>query len=435
MAAGEIPRAASAALLAQCVISQGAIGALLKAGAAAGVANHGFTIMHLLASFGDSDLMQAAIAAMPKKSVAAQLAATSTPRGRTPAREATLRGYPTAANEIVASLQSPELRRHEVQHAEPHSGDFLDDKPCPGTGCSGAPSPPTAMKPKAKRWRLAAREDSGGWSSDPPKSADADADADADAIDFCNFDIENSMSAKKFDAKYLSRDFPVLVRNGSAAAFNELREALRYNKLIEAYGNDSVTLTPDPYDPSSTSTTTMHRYAASVTAGTSTVHLKEKLDHGDPLRKVVEAHLPPFVSEGTAGNWLYQKNVRLGVGPKGTGEPAHYHRASVNTLVYGRARWWLMPPRDAVFSSLPVGKWLPDGPERSRAIGRTVLECVQQPGDLLFVPDFWGYASVNEVASVSVTTEFSTPRIHFDPFATEKEEGDEEAAKRPYWSP
>jgi ribosomal protein L16 Arg81 hydroxylase len=95
------------------------------------------------------------------------------------------------------------------------------------------------------------------------------------------------------------------------------------------------------------------------------------------------------------------------------GSPMHYHMAALNTLVYGRKHWTLLPPRDAVYSATPVRRWHAlGGPARLRAEGRAVFECVQQPGDLLYVPDHWGHAVLNLQPAVGFAAEVATARGH-----------------------
>ena len=100
-------------------------------------------------------------------------------------------------------------------------------------------------------------------------------------------------------------------------------------------------------------------------------------------------------------------------GPAGSGSPPHYHMAAVNVLVYGRKRWTLLPPNDAVYGALPVREWhAAGGPEALRDQGHRVLECVQRPGDMLYVPDHWGHAVLNMEPSVGFATEVATARGH-----------------------
>ena len=106
-------------------------------------------------------------------------------------------------------------------------------------------------------------------------------------------------------------------------------------------------------------------------------------------------------------------STQFSLGPVGSGSPPHYHMAAVNTLVYGRKKWTLLPPADAIYGAMPVREWhAAGGPEALRAEGRQVLECVQQPGDVVYVPDHWGHAVLNVEPSVGFATEVATARGH-----------------------
>ena len=132
------------------------------------------------------------------------------------------------------------------------------------------------------------------------------------------------------------------------------------------------------------------------------------------LHHQVALHLPRFLRGAIDPAALETRSVQFAVGGAGSGAPMHYHKAAVNTLVYGKKRWWLAPPRDAIYSSIPAAAWAEGGgPARAAAAGRTLLRCVQRPGDVLFLPDFWGHAVLNEEASVGVASEFETARMNF----------------------
>ena len=86
----------------------------------------------------------------------------------------------------------------------------------------------------------------------------------------------------------------------------------------------------------------------------------------------------------------------------GSGAPNHFHVNAANILVYGRKRWFLSHPNDATYSREHVVEWLErkGGYDQSR-----VLECVQQPGDLIFVPTSWGHAVLNLQTSIGAAFE------------------------------
>lgn len=91
------------------------------------------------------------------------------------------------------------------------------------------------------------------------------------------------------------------------------------------------------------------------------------------------------------------------MGVPGSGAPEHIHTDAVNALVYGRKRWFLKPPEHASYSKLPPLAWFrskePHGYVNQK--GRLPLyECVQQPGDVIFVPNGWGHQTLNIQTSI-----------------------------------
>ena len=82
--------------------------------------------------------------------------------------------------------------------------------------------------------------------------------------------------------------------------------------------------------------------------------------------------MPPFLARNIDAGWLSEASVQLAIGGARSGAPLHYHKAALNTLVYGRKAWWLAPPRDAAYSSTPVARWAEGGPERYASAGRTL---------------------------------------------------------------
>jgi len=87
-------------------------------------------------------------------------------------------------------------------------------------------------------------------------------------------------------------------------------------------------------------------------------------------------------------------------GPKGSGSPPHFHRDAINGLVYGVKHWYIWPPNKAFFSVQHVQDWI------SRHNNSDVIECVQFPGDVLYIPDNWGHAVINEEHSIGFAYEF-----------------------------
>eukprot|EP00326_Haptolina_ericina_P032965 CAMPEP_0181235034 /NCGR_PEP_ID=MMETSP1096-20121128/37336_1 /TAXON_ID=156174 ORGANISM="Chrysochromulina ericina, Strain CCMP281" /NCGR_SAMPLE_ID=MMETSP1096 /ASSEMBLY_ACC=CAM_ASM_000453 /LENGTH=101 /DNA_ID=CAMNT_0023329939 /DNA_START=18 /DNA_END=320 /DNA_ORIENTATION=- len=74
------------------------------------------------------------------------------------------------------------------------------------------------------------------------------------------------------------------------------------------------------------------------------------------------------------------------LGPPGSGAPWHYHTTAINTLAYGRKRWFLTPPELSQYSTQHPAAWFEQ--EYAQADAKP-LECIQEAGDLLVVPSMW----------------------------------------------
>lgn len=87
----------------------------------------------------------------------------------------------------------------------------------------------------------------------------------------------------------------------------------------------------------------------------------------------------------------------------------HFHGDAWNAVAYGVKRWFLYPPARAFYSKQPVAQWLRDAePEWHRNNTNRPLQCVQRPGDVLYVPRDWGHGVVNLDNTIGVATEFNS---------------------------
>ena len=116
------------------------------------------------------------------------------------------------------------------------------------------------------------------------------------------------------------------------------------------------------------------------------------------------------------------------VGPAFSGAHPHFHGDAWNALVYGSKLWVLFPPQDAFFAATPALKWFMREYPKLKALQKEArdaarggagersaeaeqraprfLECVQMPGDVVYVPKSWGHATLNLAPSVGVAVEF-----------------------------
>eukprot|EP00039_Didymoeca_costata_P011935 m.170128 g.170128 ORF g.170128 m.170128 type:complete len:96 (+) comp15335_c0_seq16:69-356(+) len=89
-------------------------------------------------------------------------------------------------------------------------------------------------------------------------------------------------------------------------------------------------------------------------------------------------------------------------GPPGSGAPLHFHRAALNVLAYGRKEWILQPPAYAEYSREHPKSLFEGSTGRSQHTYR----CIQESGDILFVPEAWGHATMNLAESIGWASEF-----------------------------
>eukprot|EP00747_Dinoflagellata_sp_TGD_P170962 gnl/TRDRNA2_/TRDRNA2_203822_c0_seq1.p1 gnl/TRDRNA2_/TRDRNA2_203822_c0~~gnl/TRDRNA2_/TRDRNA2_203822_c0_seq1.p1 ORF type:complete len:563 (-),score=89.94 gnl/TRDRNA2_/TRDRNA2_203822_c0_seq1:75-1763(-) len=94
------------------------------------------------------------------------------------------------------------------------------------------------------------------------------------------------------------------------------------------------------------------------------------------------------------------------LGAPRSGVAFHRHTAAVHLTMHGVKRWLLYPPQanppGGVHGSWPIFDWLrnvyPDLKESQKP-----LECIQKPGDVLYIPEGWYHAVVNLADSVAVS--------------------------------
>jgi hypothetical protein len=96
------------------------------------------------------------------------------------------------------------------------------------------------------------------------------------------------------------------------------------------------------------------------------------------------------------------------LGGPGSGSPFHFHKDAFNALMYGKKRWFLLPPSLALYSTIPVSSWAAntqlDGPGAPTGLKM----CTQLAGDVMYVPHGWAHAVLNLETSVGVAVEFSS---------------------------
>ena len=228
----------------------------------------------------------------------------------------------------------------------------------------------------------------------------------------CDFDVLSGSDAQTFVFDYLSLLRPVLIRNATSIhSMKRFYQLWQRNKFVSEYGHLMFKEVDVPYT------------AASGSPETSLKDFLGKMKQFQAEHKhlpIDSIPWPPYIFK----NILWDSTLLTGfslpavldvnithisptkfkfhVGPPLSGVPVQISRNSWNVLVYGQRRWFLHPPDRAFSSKEHILEWWRDSYRGSP----DALECVQYPGDLVFVPDVWGHAFINLREGLGIASEF-----------------------------
>eukprot|EP00533_Pseudo-nitzschia_delicatissima_P000458 CAMPEP_0116110366 /NCGR_PEP_ID=MMETSP0327-20121206/17864_1 /TAXON_ID=44447 /ORGANISM="Pseudo-nitzschia delicatissima, Strain B596" /LENGTH=950 /DNA_ID=CAMNT_0003603507 /DNA_START=7 /DNA_END=2859 /DNA_ORIENTATION=+ len=130
-----------------------------------------------------------------------------------------------------------------------------------------------------------------------------------------------------------------------------------------------------------------------------------------------------FVEDYSDLNW------QVFFGGDGSGATYHWHEAAFNILYVGVKEWNIAPPLYRGFAGMTAQKVTTSLDEQIS------LKCIQHPGDLIYVPNFWGHNTINHGFTIGAAgilgthyqngyTSFRGDKIGGD--HDEEEEGNEE---------
>ena len=126
--------------------------------------------------------------------------------------------------------------------------------------------------------------------------------------------------------------------------------------------------------------------------------------------KALDKQTKPFVSWWAKLLGAEVQDVQPYLGPAFSGAPFHWHQTAVNFLAHGKKLWLITQPQDthygAAASKTVVKQMLGDIIADAGPIG--VQRCVQEAGDVLFVPADYGHATLNLQPSAGVAFEFES---------------------------
>eukprot|EP00039_Didymoeca_costata_P011934 m.170037 g.170037 ORF g.170037 m.170037 type:complete len:791 (+) comp15335_c0_seq1:129-2501(+) len=244
----------------------------------------------------------------------------------------------------------------------------------------------------------------------------------------CDFEvIEGDLTDKEFYLQYLAIQRPVLVRKGmTGARWTHVQKKFSRENFLRTFWEEEVHRGEIPYSKSfglESNITTIQQHLAYTRwvleaneKGKGPKHpaqVFESLDGDSPISQAVM--FPSFVD--TQESKIQMQNIQFYLGPPGSGAPLHFHRAALNVLAYGRKEWILQPPAYAEYSREHPKSLFEGSTGRSQHTYR----CIQESGDILFVPEVvmpyseyylhfhaqaWGHATMNLAESIGWASEF-----------------------------
>lgn len=234
-------------------------------------------------------------------------------------------------------------------------------------------------------------------------------------------DFDGSEEAHRETARLVGEGEPVLLRGAMHVLAPELMQSTTVGSIVQNHGDVSVQVGSVPYAGYFNLTTTkmsladfhsnhmgggfgnknknendypMYVFAKDVgVTATGYTALERLVSDAFPTSLFV----PPAETGGAAETHFFLGRAR-------SGAPHHLHADAVNAAIIGTKRWFIYTPARALYSRLPVAQWveheLPKLPDDEQP-----LQCVQKPGDVVYVPLDWGHAVLNEDDAFGVALE------------------------------
>eukprot|EP00944_MAST-04C_sp_MAST-4C-sp1_P009457 g9457.t1 len=109
-----------------------------------------------------------------------------------------------------------------------------------------------------------------------------------------------------------------------------------------------------------------------------------------------------YMLDKTSKGLFAFNNYQFMIAPAKTGASPHFHNSALNLLVFGEKLWLLFPPSTAFYSTKHVHDWFREDLPILNERGIYPLQCRQQPGDIIYVPDMWGHGVIYTKDSIGM---------------------------------
>lgn len=222
----------------------------------------------------------------------------------------------------------------------------------------------------------------------------------------CEFPVvhfDGSQAAKEEARRLVGEGEPVLLRGAFWHYASEMK-GWDVARLVEEFGHMTVTVGAVPYAAAfdlETREMALSQFYDRHMGGEGMAERWYVFNKGAEVCREGYEALARMVKEVFPKELLEHPDVTGGVdgihfflGGSGSGAPFHIHADAVNAAVGGRKRWFVFTPRKTLYSRKTIHRWVKEDYEELAEEDRP-LECVQSPGDIVYVPLDWGHAVLN----------------------------------------
>jgi hypothetical protein len=253
---------------------------------------------------------------------------------------------------------------------------------------------------------------------------------EASRVETCSAEVKQLgtvANLTEWDKKY-SGQMPLVLTPNATGYAQEFTRA----RLLSSFGQLGVAVgTPESIARGEHSTQdsafTLSEFAAEMRetdfAAAMSVYDEGFFDSAKRLRRALPFPLSSFNSSSETTN---QFVAALTLGADSTSVVFQYSEDKYVDLMHGQKLWFLFPPK----TSPPPRYSLPGGMQRwvseeyfKMEENKKPLECIQHPGQVMYIPEGWHHASMSIGESVAVVHRSRTSRaqeIQFRSFVREK---------------
>ena len=82
-------------------------------------------------------------------------------------------------------------------------------------------------------------------------------------------------------------------------------------------------------------------------------------------------------------------NYQMNIGHPYAGASLHFHGPTMSTLLFGAKHFFMYPPKETFYNTEQIYQWYQSSYPRLKEEGSAPMECIQQPGDVVFIPEGW----------------------------------------------